>query len=70
MEGSGEANAQLQLYHNPATAARELAIREPDNEEAQAERLAEVSCPKHARVLGEPHNGNIVIAYTLILRLP
>jgi Protein of unknown function (DUF1168) len=32
----------IQLYEKPDLASRELAIREPDNEEARAARLAEV----------------------------
>lgn len=33
----------IQLYEKPDLASRELAIREPDNEEARAARLAEVT---------------------------
>lgn len=32
----------IQLYEKPNLASRELAIREPDNEEARAARLEEV----------------------------
>lgn len=41
MQHSKSADTALQVYHNPGTAARELAIREPDNEEARAQRLAD-----------------------------
>lgn len=38
----------IQLYEKPDLASRELAIREPDNEEARAARLAEVRGAKRA----------------------
>lgn len=37
-----QASMAIQLYEKPDLASRELAIREPDNEEARAARLAEV----------------------------
>jgi len=47
----------LQLYQSPATAARELAIREPYNEEARAQRLADVSL---ALVLARPWDQSVL----------
>ncbi len=39
----------IQLYEKPNLASRELAIREPDNEEARAARLEEVGAASRQR---------------------